>query len=255
MALFSKKPAPKKPTAPVKPKDPLVALDDPKSSMAEAYRTVRTNLQFAGLDQAKKSILVTSAGPGEGKSTTVANLGVIMATAGTRTLLVDSDLRRPILHKLFDLPNTSGLTTVLADTVAAQDSIASTRLPGLFVLPSGPLPPNPAEVLASRRMAEFVEVAKAQYDLVLFDSPPVISLSDSLILTSYVEAVLLVVRCGQYPYELIRQAKTQLEGVKATILGVLLNSVDFRQDGYRYRYRYYYYNNYYDTYESQSGAK
>lgn len=253
MVLFSKKPAPKKPTAPAKLKDPVVALNDPKSAMAEAYRTVRTNLQFAGLDQAKKSILVTSAGPGEGKSTTVANLGVTMAMAGTRTLLVDSDLRRPALHKLFNLPNTSGLTTVLADKTTVQESIASTRLPDLFVLPSGPLPPNPAEILSSRRMMEFAEAAKARYDLVLFDSPPIISLSDSLILSSCVEAVILVVKSGQYPYELIRQAKAQLEGVKANVLGILLNSVDFKRDGYYYRYYYDYY--YYRAYGSQNGAK
>jgi capsular exopolysaccharide synthesis family protein len=255
MALFAKKPAPKKPTAPAEPRDPVVTVTDPKSATAEAYRTVRTNLQFTGLDQPKKSILVTSAGPGEGKSTTVANLGVTMAMAGTRTLLVDSDLRRPVLHKLFNLPNTIGLTTVLANTSAAEQSIAAARLPGLFVLPSGPIPPNPAEVLSCRRMLEFAEAAKTQYDLVLYDSPPVISLSDSLILSSYTEGVILVVKCGQYASDLIRQAKAQLEGVKASFLGVLLNSVDFRRNGYYYRYYYRYYYDPYGAYGSHEGAK
>jgi capsular exopolysaccharide synthesis family protein len=239
-------------TAPAsKPGNPLVALADTKSSMAEAYRTVRTNLQYANLDQARKSILVTSAGPGEGKSTTVANLGVTMAMGGSRTLLVDSDLRRPTLHKFFNLSNATGLTTLLADKSSARKSVLATKLPELFVIPSGPLPPNPAEILSSRRMAEFAALVKDDYDLVLFDSPPIISLSDSLVLAAYVEAVILVVKCGRFPHELIRQAKAQLEGVKATFLGVLLNSVDLRNNGYYYGYYY----DYYDSYGSQGGEK
>ena len=249
MSLLSKKPPQKKPAS-GKQKDPLITLTEPKSAIAEAYRSVRTNLQFTNLDQAKKSIMVTSAGPGEGKSTTVANLGVTMAGAGARTLLVDSDLRRPVLHKLFNLPNTSGLTTVLAEKAPLQESIASTRLPSLFVLPSGPLPPNPAEVLSSRRMVEFAELVKSNFDLVLYDSPPVISISDALILSSCVEAVILVVKCGLFPHELIQQAKAQLEGVKANVLGILLNSVNFRRDGYYYRYYYDYYSSYYGSQDS-----
>lgn len=250
MSLFSKKSPQKKPAS-GKQKDPVITLADPKSAVAEAYRTVRSNLQFANLDQPKKSILVTSAGPGEGKSTTVANLGATTASAGARTLLVDSDLRRPILHKLFNLPNTSGLTTILAEKTPPQDAITSTRLSGLFVLPSGPLPPNPAEVLSSRRMVEFAELVKGNFDLVLYDSPPVISLSDAMILSSCVEAVILVVKCGLFPHELIQQAKARLEGVKANVVGVLLNSVDFKRDGYYYRYYYdYYYSSYYGSQDS-----
>jgi capsular exopolysaccharide synthesis family protein len=251
MSLLNKKPPQKKP-APGKQRDPIVTLAEPKSAVAEAYRTIRTNLQFANLDQAKKSIMVTSAGPGEGKSTTVANLGVTMATSGTRTLLVDSDLRRPVLHKLFNLPNTKGLTTLLTEKAPPQDALAPTRLPNLFVVPSGPLPPNPAEVLSSRGMAEFAELVKKDFDLVLYDSPPIISLSDALILSSCVEAVILVVKCGLFPHELIRQAKAQLEGVKANLVGTVLNSVNFKRDGYYYRYYYDYYSSYYG---SQDGAK
>ena len=236
---------------PSMPGDPVVALAEPGSAVAEAYRTIRTNLQYANLDQEKKSILVTSAGPGEGKSTTVANLGVTMAKAGSRTLLVDSDLRRPTLHRLFNVANDTGLTTVLTDMSSLPGGIVSTQLSGLCLLPSGPIPPNPAEVLGSRRMLELVEQVRAEFDLVLYDSPPVIAVSDPLVLTSLTEAVILVVKCGRFPHELIRQAKAQLEGVKANVLGVLLNSVDFKRDGY-------YYHSYYDssyTYGSQNGAR
>lgn len=229
----------------------MIALAYPKSAVAEAYRVVWTNLQFAKLDLSKRSIQVTSAGPREGKSTTVANLGVTMAMAGLRTLLVDSDLRKPTLHKLFGLPNTAGLTTVLADEAPPEEGILSTRLPGLFILPSGPIPPNPAEVLASRRMGEFIELAKVRFDFVLYDSPPVLPASDSLILASLAEGVILVVKCGGFPYKMIRQAKEKLEGVKANLLGILLNSVDLKRHGYHYQY---YYSQYYG-YGSQNGAK
>lgn len=240
MALFEAKP--KKSTA--GRRDALITVADPKSPIAEAYRTVRTNLQFVNVDQAKKTVLVTSAAPGEGKSTTTANLGVSMAMGGVKTLLVDSDLRRPTLHKLFGLSNAAGLSSVLADQAPLGRGLHDTQLPNLSVLTSGPIPPNPAEMLASKRMHDTVEQLAGQYDMVFFDSPPVISVSDSMVLASLVDGVVLVVRAGAFPNEVVRNAKAQLESVKANFLGVVLNSVDLRRDGYYYRYYYQYYYGY-----------
>jgi capsular exopolysaccharide synthesis family protein len=240
VGIFSGK-SPKKPgTQPLKPSEAVAALYEPKGAIAEAYRTVRTNLQFANLDQSKKTYLVTSAGPGEGKSTTVANLAVTMAMAGARTLILDTDLRRPTIHKLFGLSNTQGVTSILAKQAALETTVQKGRLPNLEMITSGPLPPNPAEILMSRQMADLIEAVKARYDLIVFDSPPVISVSDTLVLGSLVDAVVLVIRSGGYPYEVIRQAKAQLDGVKANVVGTLLNSVNFKEDGYYYQYYYYY---------------
>ena len=250
MALFEKKP--KRPSG--GRRDPLVTVADPKSPIAEAYRTVRTNLQFVNVDQAKKTILVTSAAPGEGKSTTTGNLGVSMAMGGVKTLLVDSDMRRPTLHKLFNLPNTAGLSLVLADQAPLARGLHATQLPNLSVLTSGPIPPNPAEMLASKRMHETIEQLKSQFDMIFFDSPPIISVSDSMVLASMVDSVILVVRAGAFPNDVIRNAKVQLESVKATFLGVVLNSVDLRRDGYYYRYYYQYYYGYGYATDSKNGG-
>jgi capsular exopolysaccharide synthesis family protein len=235
---FKKKPAPPKKSSAVTGKlgEMVLVLTDPKSAVAEAYRTIRTNLQFTNLDQSKKTFMVTSAGPGEGKTTTVANLGATMAAAGTRTLMMDTDLRRPALHKAFGVSNAVGLTSILSGQVKFEDCIQTGRAQNLDLLPSGPLPPNPAEVLMSRSMADLM----ARYDLVIYDSPPIISVSDSLVLGTLVDGVVLVVRSGGFPQEVIHQAKSQLEGVKANVVGVLLNSVNFKRDGYYYQYYYYY---------------
>lgn len=251
MSFFSKK-SNRKPTG--GRKEPLPTLSDPKSSIAEAYRTVRTNLQFVNVDQAKKTILITSAAPGEGKSTTTANLGVSMAAGSVKTLLVDSDLRRPILHKLFGLQNHFGLSTVLADQTPPSRALQATQVPNLSVLVSGPIPPNPAEMLASNRMRDLVEQLKTQYELIFFDSPPIISVSDSLVLASLAESVLLVVRAGAFPSAVAQNAKAQLEGVKANFLGIVLNSVNLKRDGYYYRYYYQYYYGYGYTTDSKNGG-
>ncbi len=235
-------------------RDALVTVSDPKSPIAEAYRTLRTNLQFVNVDQDKKTILVTSAAPGEGKSTTTANLGVSVAMGGVKTLLVDSDLRRPVLHKLFGLPNTAGLSSYLADQAPLSRGVQATQLPHLSILTSGPIPPNPAEMLASKRMLEMVEELKCQFDQIFFDSPPIISVSDSTVLASMVDGVVLVVRAGAFPNDVVRNAKAQLESVKANFLGVVLNSVDLRRDGYYYRYYYQYYYGYGYTTDSNKGG-
>ncbi len=222
----------------------LITQTDPKSAAAEAFRTLRTNIQFAGLDQPCRNIVITSAGMGEGKTTAVANFGVVTAQGGLRVCLVDSDLRRPALHRLFGLENTQGLTSALVKGLPFAEVAQPTHIPNLSILTSGPLPPNPAELVGSKRMREFLEGASSAFDLVLCDSPPVISVSDGIALAAQCDGVILVVRAGTVSHEVIRRAADQIEAVKGRILGVLLNRVDLRRDGYYYNY-YRYYRAYY----------
>lgn len=214
----------------------LPAETDPKSPASEAYRALRTNIQFAGLDQPCRIILVTSATAGEGKTTSVANFGVVAAQGGARVCLVDSDLRRPTLHQFFDLDNSRGLTTALVEDLPLEKLAQRTRVPDLFVVPSGALPPNPAELVGSRRMREHLQAAASAFDLVVCDSPPVVAVSDGLALAAQCDGVILTVRVGAVSHEVIRRAVAQLEAVKGRILGVVLNGVDLRRDGYYYGY-------------------
>lgn len=223
----------------------LIVAKEPKSAIAEAYRTLRTNIQFANLDRSVKKILITSVGPGEGKTTTVVNLGVTMAMTGSRTLIVDSDLRRPTVHKFLGLDNTIGMTTFLADRCSIEDALRQTEVPQVSVLTSGPIPPNPAELLGSRKVAQLIADLETGFDAILFDSPPVISVSDAMVLSTLVDGVILVIRSGGLPFDIVRRGKEQLEGVKANFLGTVINSVDLAKEAYYYRYYYYYYYQYY----------
>jgi capsular exopolysaccharide synthesis family protein len=209
----------------------LVVLAQPKSAAAEAFRTLRINLQFSSLDEHLHTVLVASAGADEGKTTTLANLGAVCALAGARVTLVDADLRRPSLHDLFHLPNGKGLTTAMlerATTLPLQD----TGVEGLRVLASGPVPPNPAELLASRRMDEMLELLRADADLVLIDAPPVNAVADASILAPRVDGVVLVIDARKTRREPARQAKAQLERVHARLLGVVLNNTRVTAPGY-----------------------
>jgi capsular exopolysaccharide synthesis family protein len=221
------------------PPSPLITETDPKSPASEAYRSLRTNIQFAGLDRPCRTIVVTSASAGEGKTTSVANFGVVAAQGGSRVCLVDSDLRRPMLHRLFGLDNGSGLTTALVEDLPFADLAQATRVPNLWVLPSGPLPPNPAELVGSKRMREGLQQAASKFDLVICDSPPVIAVADGVALAAQCDGVILTIRVGTVAHDVIRRAVEQIEGVKGKILGVLLNNVDLTRDGYYYYYRYY----------------
>lgn len=223
---------------------PLVAHSDPKSQAAEAYRTLRTSIQFAGLDHKCRTVVVTSSSPGEGKSTTVANFGVVAAQAGQRVCVVDSDLRRPTLHRIFGLNNGRGLTTALLEGLPFTDVAQPTAVPNLFVLTSGAVPPNPAELVGSQRMRECLDGATADFDLVLLDSPPIVSVSDAIALAAIADGIILVIHVGKVPHEVVRRAVGQIEAVKGRILGVLMNSVNLKRDGYYYDY-YRYYHSYY----------
>ena len=211
---------------------PLIALRDPRAPAAEAYRTLRTNLQFSTLDKPLRTLLATSTAPDEGKSTILANLAVTIAQAEQRVILVDCDLHRPTLHTLFDLPNETGLTSMIL-TEETPLPLQETGVPGLSVLTSGPLPPRPADILGSRRMEAAIERLRAAADIVLFDTPPVVTVTDAAVLATKVDGVLLVFQAGRTSRERARRARQILEKVKANIIGVVLNNAKVEQ-GYGY---------------------
>jgi capsular exopolysaccharide synthesis family protein len=221
-------------------------IDEEKTPrvVSEFYRTLRTNLTFSQADHPIRSLLITSSVPEEGKSMTVANLGITFALAQNKVLLIDSDLRRPILHHLFGLSNTKGLTHMLVGTVEPDEIYQATRMDNLWVVTCGLIPPNPSELLSSRKMQDFLGLVQKRFDMVLLDSPPVTSMADAAILASLVDKVLLVVRANTTPRDMILRAKHQLETVNARIVGVVLNSVDLKKERYYYNY-YYYYSSYY----------
>jgi capsular exopolysaccharide synthesis family protein len=216
-------------------KPDLITLTNPRSPAAEAYRTLRTNLYFSSLDQALETLVVTSAAPGDGKSTTLGNLAVTMAQSEKRTILVDADLRRPALHKLFDVSNSQGLTTMaVEDSALAEPPLSPTGVENLWLLPSGPLPPNPAEILGSRRMEDIIAALKARADLILFDAPPVIAVTDAAVLGTKTDAVLLIVRAGKTRREHALRARELLEKAKVRLVGAVLNNapLDRAMGGY-----------------------
>ncbi len=223
------------------PDQRMVARVAPKSLGAEAYRVLRTNLQFSALDKPLATLVCTSAAPGEGKSTTVANLAVVMAQTDRRVILVDADLRRPSLHKILKLPNNVGLSTALLDKRRdPQAYLQETDVANLRVMTTGPIPPNPAEMLNSIRMHEMIELLKGEADVVLFDTPPVLAVADTSILASQVDGTLLVVWAGRTRGELLAQAADRLQSLGIQPLGVVLNKLTQRRSGYYYSNYYYY---------------
>ena len=204
----------------------LITVSEPRSPISEAYRTLRTNLDFAGLDRALKTLVVTSAGVSEGKSTTLANLAIVSAQAGRRVILVDADLRRPTIHKVFGLANDTGLTTMMMDDAAlASPPLVKTDVAGLSVLTSGPLPPNPAEVMGSRRMEEIIAALAERADQVLFDTPPVVAVTDAAVLATKVDGVVLVVSAGHTRRDHARAAIQRLQQINARLVGAVLTNV------------------------------
>ncbi len=201
----------------------LITLTNPRSPVSEAYRTLRTNLSFYSLDHPLRSLVVTSAAPEEGKSTTIANLAVTMAQSGRKTILVDCDLRRPSLHTLFNLENNAGFTNMMLDENAAAP-LQKTEVDNLWVLTSGPKPPNPADLLGSRQMDRVIETLAGQADLVLFDAPPVVAVTDAVVLGAKVDGVLLVVSAGKTRRDHAEKAKQILEKANVRIIGVTLTN-------------------------------
>ena len=212
----------------------LISVANPRSPVAEAYRQLRTNIQFSSLDRPLKTLLITSTNPEEGKSTTLANLAVSLAQAGHSVVLVDCDLRRPSLHELFGLRNGEGLTTCLLNPKADHLPLQESGVELLRLLTSGALPPNPSELLGSQRMGEVIQLLREQADYVLFDAPPIIAVTDAAVLATRVDGVLLVIRAGKTRREMAQKAKALLEKVNAHILGVVLNNVKFDSSLHQY---------------------
>lgn len=217
--------------------DLLFTLTSPRSPISEAYRTLRTNLQFVSPDKPLRTLLVTSPGPEEGKSTMLANLAIAIAQGERTTILVDCDLRRPSLHRLFGLDHQRGLTTmIIEDTAMSNPPLQDTAVPGLRLLASGPLPPSPSDLLGSRRMDRVLDALKERADMLLLDSPPVMAVSDAAILATKVDGVLLVVSAGQTKRDMVQAAKAKLEKVNANLLGAVLMNVPLDASLQRYYY-------------------
>lgn len=223
------------------PMSRLVSHVDPRSVVAEAYRSLRTNIAFARAQSRARTLVLTSPGPADGKSTTVANLAITFAQQGQRTLLVDGDLRRAVLDKTFSIPRTPGLTEVIVGVAPLENAVHATSVENLFVMGSGQLPPNPSELLGSERMRAVIAEAREQYDVVLFDSPPLLAVTDAAVLSTIVDGVILVVRVGSTRRDAVRRAAAHLRAVHSTILGAVLNDIDVTRGGYYGGYGYYYY--------------
>lgn len=215
----------------------LIVHEQPKSPIAEAYRTLRTNIQYARVDGEMKVLLFTSAGPTEGKSTVVANTAVAMASAGHRVVILDCDLRKPVMHHIFHL-NKKGLTNCLVGESPILELLQDTEVPNLRVLTSGPLPPNPAELLGTSRMDRLLDALKDVSDYILIDSPPVIAVTDAGVLARKADGVLLVLDSMQVRPEMAQKAKELLLAAQASLVGVILNRAEVDSE---HSYYYYYY--------------
>ncbi|RXZ01488.1 CpsD/CapB family tyrosine-protein kinase [Fictibacillus sp. S7] len=214
----------------------LITHNNPKSPISEQYRTIRTNIQFSSIDTQYQTIMVTSSTPGEGKSTTVANLAVVLAQQGKSVLLIDGDLRKPTVHYTFKVSNIQGITNVLTRQITLEDAAVQTSVEDLSVLPSGPVPPNPSELLNSKSMEMLVEEAKSKYDYVLFDTPPVLAVTDAQVLANRCDGVVLVTSSRKTEKEAAIKAKELLDNANAKILGVVLNQKEMNENSYYYYY-------------------
>lgn len=216
----------------------LLVHEEPKSPISEAYRVLRTNIQFSNVDSSLKVVAITSAGPNEGKSTTVSNLAISFAQTGNKVLLVDGDLRLPSIHNIYNLSNQTGLVNILAKQEVIGNCVQATLVENLFVLTSGPTPPNPSELLQSVSMRNFLNEVEGIFDIVLIDTPPVGNVTDAAILSSLVDGIILVAASGKVKIDEIKRAKEILQKVNSNIIGVVLNKLGKKANG---SYYYYYY--------------
>jgi polysaccharide biosynthesis transport protein len=220
----------------------LFVFRDPKSIAAECVRAIRTNVLFMSPDKPAQKILVTSSGPREGKSSMVINMGVAMAQSGNRVLMIDSDMRRPRLHKAFGVPNDLGVSSLVVGEGKMEEAIKSTEVPGLFILPCGPIPPNPAELLHTRAFGDLLQTLCGKFDRILLDSPPVGAVADAMVLSTQCDGVILVVRSSTMHRDIVTRTVRTLKSVNAPLFGAILNGVSLSQgkygeyDGFSYRY-------------------
>ena len=233
------------------PGEKLAALGT-LSSVVESYRMLRTSVLLSTAGAPPKTILITSSQPGEGKTTTAVNTAISLSQLGSSVLLIDADLRRPAIHKAFKIPHTRGISNYLSSHTPLEDLIVKLPIPNLSVLPCGPIPPNPAELISSDRMKELLRTLSQQFDHILIDSPPLISVTDPVILSTMVDGSILVVQSGKSTRELVRRARRELAGVGARVFGVVLNNVNVKREGYD-DYDYYRYTSSYN--DGYRGAK
>lgn len=217
-------------------KDMLIVEREPNSPISEQYKTLRTNIMFSSVDKALKTVLVTSATPASGKSTTAANLAASFAQAGTRTLLIDADMRKPTLHLICGTRNNRGLSTVIVGGAAYNEVIKEVGDNGLHLMTSGPLPPNPAEILHSNKMKQLLNVLGDTYDMVIIDSPPLLSVTDAQIIGGNVDGTILVTNVKDNNRDHLAKAKDTLLKSNSNILGVVLNNMDMKGNEYYYSY-------------------
>lgn len=215
----------------------LISFTHPKANQAEQFRTIRTNINFAQLEKNVKSLLVSSSIPNEGKSTLTANLAYVMAQTGKKVLLVDADLRKPTVHRTFKLNNTQGLTTLIADedeTIKFNQIVQYSRELNLYFLPSGPVPPNPSELLGSAKMRSILNTLENHFDLIIFDAPPITAVTDPQILATLVDGVVFVIRQGFVGKDKVKEAILSLKNLNTTILGYVFNDVPKSSGKYYY---------------------
>lgn len=214
----------------------LITKNFPKSPVTEAFRSLRTNLSFLSPDNPLRSILVTSSGPGDGKTLVLVNLGVSMAQNGQKIIIIDADIRKPMVHRFFKMTNHTGLSSILTGDASLAEGLKSTEIDNLSVITTGPIAPNPAELLSSKKMDEVLKEAEARADIVLVDAPPAVIVTDPVILASKVDGVLLVVASHETPKDLLKQARENLENVQANIIGTILNKYPVGKSRYYNRY-------------------
>ena len=219
----------------------LFIARNPTSTVAECCRVVRTNILFSSPDRPLKTLVITSSNPVEGKTMTAVNLGIAMAQSGHRTLLVDTDMRRPRLHKALGISNENGVSRLVVGETDLESSVKSTEVPGLYLLPCGPIPPNPAELLQSERFAALARMLSEKYDRVIFDSPPILAVTDAAVLSRVVDGTVMVVRASRTSRDAVMRSKRAMSTVNPNIVGVVLNDVNLKSPHYASYYQYYQY--------------
>ena len=214
----------------------LITIKEPKSPISEAYRTLRTNIKFSSFDDVIKTIYVTSSMPGEGKTTSIINLGVTLSQNGDKVIIIDCDLRKPKIHKLFNISNEKGLSNIISNLEDKDELIHKDLLPNLDVLTSGVKVPNPSELLSSNSMRDFIKMLGSFYDYIILDTPPVRVITDAQVVSQYADGGIFVVGKGEIDRDVVIKAKNMLKQVNSRILGVILNKVSENEKGYNYYY-------------------
>ena len=214
----------------------LIAHNHPKVPISEQYRLIRTNILFSSVDKEIKSIMVTSPEPDDGKTTIASNLAIVLAQQGKKVLLVDTDLRKPSIHYAFNVSNMDGLTSILTKEITLDEGILQTGIPNLEILTSGPIPPNPSELLNSNAMENVLEEMRTRFDYVVFDTSPVLAVADPQIIANKCDGVIMVVSSGKTQKDKAMKTKVLLEKAKSQLLGVVVNEVESKDSEYYYHH-------------------